>query len=306
MTKNEVLNIANRLDDQSKLLIEKEVEERLEILREGDLSEDELEEMELYLFASLVFQEYLDGEYELLEDERQALFDEMEEMYNKYSDLLVRARIEEKVGKKKRMTLELMRIRERLLQSKQDYKDLKQMMKDNRNKKDELKKLTKKEKMKDYSKAARKDDARGGGLLEGLPAKQARAQENKIRDLERRVRQSEANRTSNELRMDPTEAMFRRINRRDSSSARNARSGEGGRLTASSRSGSRDSFENLRDFVNAAADIIPTSEPITNSSFGWNTATTEPNQDLIKEAMKEQQRNPEANKAKDFIKQQSH
>lgn len=192
MTKGEVLNIANRLDDQSKLLIEKEVEERLEILREGDLSEEELEEMELYLFASLVFQEYLDGEYELLEDERQALFDEMEEMYNKYSDLLVRARIEEKVGKKKKMTLELMRIRERLLQSKQDYKDLKQMMKDNRNKKDELKKATKKEKMKDYSKIAKKDDARGGGLLEGLPAKQVAAQEKKLHETDRRLKRAEA------------------------------------------------------------------------------------------------------------------
>lgn len=276
MTKNEVLNIANRLDDQSKLLIEKEVEERLEILREGDLSEDELEEMELYLFASLVFQEYLDGEYELLEDERQALFDEMEEMYNKYSDLLVRARIEEKVGKKKRMTLELMRIRERLLQSKQDYKDLKQMMKDNRNKKDELKKLTKKEKMKDYSKAARKDDARGGGLLEGLPAKQARAQENKMRDLERRVRQNEANKISTREKMDPTEAMLRAINRDISSSVNSRGNADNtGRGTSSSR-GSNPEFDKLRDYVNSTATTtIPPSERITDPSGPWSTFNKE-------------------------------
>ena len=270
MTKGEVLNIANRLDDQSKLLIEKEVEERLEILREGDLSEEELEEMELYLFASLVFQEYLDGEYELLEDERQALFDEMEEMYNKYSDLLVRARIEEKVGKKKRMTLELMRIRERLLQSKQDYKDLKQMMKDNRNKKDELKKLTKKEKMKDYSKSARKDDARGGGLLEGLPAKQVAAQENKIRDLERRLRRSEGHRASTEVKPDPTEAMLRAINRDISSSAINRGVSDSTRGSSSSNGGSNAAIDQLRQYLNSAASTtIPASEEITNPSGPW-------------------------------------
>ena len=276
MTKNEVLNIANRLDDQSKLLIEKEVEERLEILREGDLSEEELEEMELYLFASLVFQEYLDGEYELLEDERQALFDEMEEMYNKYSDLLVRARIEEKVGKKKRMTLELMRIRERLLQSKQDYKDLKQMMKDNRNKKDELKKLTKKEKMKDYSKISKKDDARGGGLLEGLPAKQARAQENKMRDLERRVRQTEANKSSTREKIDPTEAMLRAINRNISSSANSRGNADNTRRGASSNRGLNPEFDKLRDYINSTAEnTIPPSEKITDPSGPWSNFNKE-------------------------------
>ena len=33
--------------------------------------------------------------------------------------------IEEKVGKKKRMALELMKIREKLMQSKEDYKNIK-------------------------------------------------------------------------------------------------------------------------------------------------------------------------------------
>ena len=99
MTREEIFNIASKMDEETRLLIDKEVAERLEILKEGDLSERELEEMEEYLYASLVLQEFLNGEYELLEEDRQALFDEMEEMYNKYSDLLVRAKIEEKVGK---------------------------------------------------------------------------------------------------------------------------------------------------------------------------------------------------------------
>ena len=184
MDRQEIMNIAQRLDDQAKLLIEKELEERLEILKEGDLSEEELSQMEECLFASLVLQEFLDGEYELLEEERQALFDEMEEMYNRYNDLLVRARIEEKVGKKKRMTLELMRIRERLMNSKQDYKDLKNMMKNNRERKNKLNNLTKKEKMKDYSKSAKKDNSLGG-VLGGLSGAQARAQKDQQAKIDR-------------------------------------------------------------------------------------------------------------------------
>lgn len=201
MTKKEIMIMAQRLDDEAKLLIEKEVQERLEILKEGDLSEEELEEMELYLYASLVLQEFLDGEYEILEEERQQLFDEMEEMYNKYNDLLVRARIEEKVSKKKRMTLELMKIRERLMQSKQDYKDIKKMMKNNRDDKNKLKDVSTKEKMKDYSKVAKQDAKRGSSLLGAADAlargrtekeKQERPERNKTTKPETTTPQSQS------------------------------------------------------------------------------------------------------------------
>ncbi len=178
MTKREIANIASRMDEETKLLIEKEVAERLEILKEGDLSEDELSEMEECLYASLILEEFLNGEYELLEEERQALFDEMEEMYNRYSDLLVRARIEEKVGKKKRMTLELMKIRERLMERKQDYKNIKKRMKDNRENHKKLTDLTNKDsikglanKSKDYTKPIGRDKNykpskdKAGGLI---------------------------------------------------------------------------------------------------------------------------------------------
>jgi hypothetical protein len=162
MTKDELFNIAKRLDEDTKRLIDKEVEERLEILKEGDLTQEELEQMEEYMYTSFILQEYLNGEYELLEEERQELFDEMEEMYNKYSYLLVCARLEEKVSKKKRMTLELMKIREQLMNSKTDYKNIKSKMKQNREDHNNLKELSKKEKMKELS----------GKLLEGVPGKQ--------------------------------------------------------------------------------------------------------------------------------------
>lgn len=166
MTREELQNIAHRMDEETRDLIDGEVEERLQILRQGDLTEEELQEMEEYLYASLILEEYLNGEYELLEEERQELFDEMEEMYNKYADLLVRARIEEKVSKKKRMTLELMKIREQLMNRKADYKDIKQKMKDNRENYNKLKDLNKKENMKELSKPGK-----GRGGIDGLPAK---------------------------------------------------------------------------------------------------------------------------------------
>ncbi len=167
MTKREIANIARRMDEETRLLIDKEVEERLEILKEGELSEDELKEMEECLYASLVIQEFLNGEYDLLEEERQELFDHMEEMYNKYSDLLVRARIEEKVGKKKRMALELMKIREKLMQSKEDYKNIKNQMKENRENFKKLNDQTKKSELKNLAKrnkAGQKDAKLGLGV----------------------------------------------------------------------------------------------------------------------------------------------
>ena len=129
----------------------------------------------------------------------------------------------------------------------------------------------KKEKMKDYSKVARKDDARGGGLLEGLPAKQARAQENKIRDLERRVRQSEANKSSTREKIDPTEAMLRAINRDISSSANSRGTADNTRRGASSNRVSNSEFDKLRDYVNStAASTTPLSETITDPSGPWS------------------------------------
>ena len=124
VTYDEIKNIAKKLDEDVKRQIDCAVEERLEILKEGDLSEDELERMEECLYISLVLQEYLDGEYELLEEEKQLLLDEMEEMFNEYGELLTKAKLEEKVSKKKRMALELMRIREELFKNKQLAKSI--------------------------------------------------------------------------------------------------------------------------------------------------------------------------------------
>ena len=196
MTRDELFNIARRMDEETREMIDQEVEEKLEILKQGDLTQEELEQMEEYLYASLVLQEFLNGEYELLEEERQELFDEMEEMYNKYADLLVRARLEENVSKKKRMTLELMKIREQLMDRKGQYKDIKQRMKENRDKHNKLKELNKNEKMKEYSK--------GGKGLDGLPAKKETREIDKLKRELDSVRDQVQTNTNNGRKLEDT------------------------------------------------------------------------------------------------------
>lgn len=159
MTYNEIINIARRLDKETQQQIDKEVEERLDILRQGDLNEEEMEKMEECLYMSLVIQEYLDGEYELLDEERELLLAEMEEMYNEYGELLTRAKLEEKVSKKKRMALELMRIRESLFEKKGRVKEVKTQMKENRDNKEKIKEMSSKESMKTLAKEAKIEKA---------------------------------------------------------------------------------------------------------------------------------------------------
>ena len=91
MTYEEITNIARRMNKDVQKKIDKEVEERLEILREGDLSEEDMNRMEDCLYMSLVLQEFLDGEYEMLEEERLLLLEDMEELFNEYNELLVNA-----------------------------------------------------------------------------------------------------------------------------------------------------------------------------------------------------------------------
>lgn len=151
MTYNEIINIANRLDKETKQEIDKAVEERLEILKEGELSKEDLEKMEECLYMTLVIQEYLNGEFELLEEEKVLLLEEMEEMYNQYGELLLKAKLEEKLSKKKRMTLELMRIREELLKRKKRIKDVNDRMKENLENQEKFQELSTKEKMEEIA-----------------------------------------------------------------------------------------------------------------------------------------------------------
>lgn len=148
MTYNDIINIAKRLDKETQKRIDKDVEERVEILKEGDLSKEDMDKMEECLYMSLVLQEYLSGEYELLEEEKALLLAEMEEMFNEYGELLSKAKLEEKLSKKKRMALYLMKIREELFDKKERVKDVDERMKNNQNDQDKLKNDASKDNMK--------------------------------------------------------------------------------------------------------------------------------------------------------------
>lgn len=148
MTYDEIAIIAKRLDKNTKKQIDLDVEERMEILRQGNLTEKELEKMEDNLYMSLVLQEYLSGEYELLEEEKALLLAEMEELYNEYMDLLTKAKLEKKLNKKKMMALELMKIREQLLKHKKTIARVKADLKATKKEIKNLEEKSSKEKMK--------------------------------------------------------------------------------------------------------------------------------------------------------------
>jgi len=201
MTHEEITNIAKRMSKDVQKRIDKEVEERLEILREGDLSEEDMERMEDCLYMSLVLQEFLDGEYEMLEEERILLLEDMEELFNEYNELLISAKLEEKLSKKKRMALELMRIREQLFQHKDRMKMVNEQIKGNRDNKGKLEELSDKKSMKevankkdlpnpdkqrkfgvDRDSRAVKEKRAGGGGFAGLEKRVSDLEKDRIND----------------------------------------------------------------------------------------------------------------------------
>ena len=169
MTYNDIINIAKKLDKETQKRIDADVEERVEILKEGELSKEDMEKMEECLYMSLVLQEYLSGEYELLEEEKALLLSEMEELFNEYGELLSKAKLEEKLSKKKRMALYLMKIREELFEKKEKVKDVDERMKNNQENQDKLKDDASKENMKKIAEENKDKDKVMGKDKKDLP-----------------------------------------------------------------------------------------------------------------------------------------
>ena len=168
MTYNDIVSIAKRLDKETKERIDEGVEERMEILSKGKLTREELMKMEECLYMSLVIQEYLNSEAELLEEERDLLLLEMEEMYNEYGELLSRAKLEEKLSRKKRMALELKRIREELFNRKNRVKRVKNQLQENQDSQETLKKVSSVENMEEIVKSKKDLSNPDKGLKFGL------------------------------------------------------------------------------------------------------------------------------------------
>lgn len=220
MTYNEVINIARRLDKETQAKIDKEVEERLEILREGDLNQEDMEKMEDCLYMSLVIQEYLDGEYELLEEEKMLLLAEMEELYNEYGELLTKAKLEEKVSKKKRMALELMRIREQLFDRKDRMRDVNQDIRTNRENNEKLENLSSKDNMEKIAKD--NIDNRNLNNQKETPKKALDVNGEELKPFKSGV-------LGNDIVRDTTNQVNRNIDRKDPVNRNNTNGGEKGK-----------------------------------------------------------------------------
>ena len=220
MTYNEVINIARRLDKETQAKIDKEVEERLEILREGDLNQEDMEKMEDCLYMSLVIQEYLDGEYELLEEEKMLLLAEMEELYNEYGELLTKAKLEEKVSKKKRMALELMRIREQLFDRKDRMRDVNQDIRTNRENNEKLENLSSKDNMEKIAKD--NIDNRNLNNQKETPKKALDVNGEELKPFKAGV-------LGNDIVRDTTNQVNRNIDRKDPVNRNNTNGGEKGK-----------------------------------------------------------------------------
>lgn len=142
MTYNEVVSIAKRLDKETKLRIDACVDERMDLLAGSELTKSEMTKMEECLYMSLVLQEYLEGENELLEEEKMLLLAEMEELFDEYGELLSNAKIEDKKAKKRLMAMDLKRIREELFIKKDAFKAIRAQVKENRKNMKDLKDAT--------------------------------------------------------------------------------------------------------------------------------------------------------------------
>lgn len=230
MTYNEVINIARRLDKETQEKIDKEVEERLEILREGDLNNEDMEKMEECLYMSLVIQEYLDSEFELLEEEKMLLLAEMEELYNEYGDLLTKAKLEEKVSKKKRMALELMRIREQLFERKDRMQDVNKDIKTNRDNNDKLAELSSKDNMKKIAEETKTQNVDKVKDNKNVSKKALDVNGEELKPHKAGVLGNDIVRdTDKKIRVDTTSQVNHNIDRKDPVSQNNTNGGEKGK-----------------------------------------------------------------------------
>ena len=185
MTHSEIVNIAKLLDKETKDKIDAAVDQRMELLVQGDLTQEELIKMEECMYTALVLQEYLNGELEILAEERVLLLSEMEDMYDEYGQLLSKAKLEKKLSQKRMMALQLRQLRESLLNKKGTVKNLKKQEQEQKKNIKELEKLSGEKNLSKIAgiklgiaeggAAKAKSKSSGGGLSSGLSASDIKA-----------------------------------------------------------------------------------------------------------------------------------
>lgn len=121
MTINEIKNLTNYLSEEEVKEIKKEIKSKEDILKSGDIDEEELIQVLNTLFAILVIEKTLDSEIEDIENIKDELEEELLEAYQEYDDYMSRYKKDKKKKKKKNWLLHFLFLSDDIKNKKQNY-----------------------------------------------------------------------------------------------------------------------------------------------------------------------------------------
>ena len=113
MTITEIKNLTKFLSEEEVEKIKQEIKNKEDVLKSGNLDEEELIQVLNTLFAILVIEKTLESEIEGVEEIREELEEELLEAYNTYDAYMVRYKKEDK-KKKKRWLLDFLFLSENI------------------------------------------------------------------------------------------------------------------------------------------------------------------------------------------------
>ena len=114
MTVTEIKNLTKYLTDEEVEDIKKEIKSKENILKSGNLDEEELGQVLNTLFAILVIEKTLEQQVEDIENIRSELEQELLEAYQMYDSYIEKSKADEKKKKKRRWLFDLLGISENI------------------------------------------------------------------------------------------------------------------------------------------------------------------------------------------------
>lgn len=118
MTVTEIKNLTKYLTDEEVEDIKKEIKSKENILKSGNLDEEELGQVLNTLFAILVIEKTLEQQVEEIENIRSELEQELLEAYQMYDSYIEKSKADEKKKKKRRWLFDLLGISENIRERK--------------------------------------------------------------------------------------------------------------------------------------------------------------------------------------------
>lgn len=118
MTVTEIKNLTKYLTDEEVEDIKKEIKSKENILKSGNLDEEELGQVLNTLFAILVIEKTLEQQVEDIENIRSELEQELLEAYQMYDSYMEKSKADEKKKKKRRWLFDLLGISENIRERK--------------------------------------------------------------------------------------------------------------------------------------------------------------------------------------------